>query len=210
MPVVTDNLRDAQAVANFSNLEKGDVDNFRNNFPDVAPGEWWSYKPTHLNPDVAITNPELQWRRVQQMLRQAWRRGFPLDITIKLITSVFRPDSVGDAALFGTTDNRPTFAQWHEMPSEKGYYPFQKGIVYLHKQPWRARFCRECRKRFVAVESKNVYCSDACSNESRLRQKREWFNKTGSKRRAARNKNKKKRMKAYPKARPNHRPSSQF
>src|SRR5438128_2517516 len=41
MPRVTEILRDAQALAEFSNLKPGEIEYFRNNYADFAPNKWW-------------------------------------------------------------------------------------------------------------------------------------------------------------------------
>jgi len=41
MPKVTEALRDAQALADFSNLEPAKMNYFRNNYPDFVPSKWW-------------------------------------------------------------------------------------------------------------------------------------------------------------------------
>jgi hypothetical protein len=99
-----------------------------------------------------------------------------------LTMSVFDPDQLLD--VLDGSNVRPRFATLQELTL--GSYPHQTAVLFLYQQPWRARFCAECKKRFVAAEPKNKYCSDACSHENRNRQKREWFNKHGSKQRAAR------------------------
>jgi hypothetical protein len=49
--------------------------------------------------------------------------------------------------------------------SESDYIPMQRAIVYLFEHSWRARFCAECNKRFVAAEPKNKFCSESCSKK---------------------------------------------
>jgi len=53
--------------------------------------------------------------------------------------------------------------------------------VYLFEHPWRARFCAECNKRFVAAEPKNKFCIESCSHEKRIRQLRESWRKNKDK-----------------------------
>ena len=43
--------------------------------------------------------------------------------------------------------------------------------VYLFEHAWRARFCAECNKRFVAAEPKNKFCGGTCSNKAHNRQR---------------------------------------
>ncbi len=57
----------------------------------------------------------------------------------------------------------------------------QGAIVYLFEHPWRARFCAEWNKRFVAAEPKNKFCIESCSHEKRIRQLRESWRKNKDK-----------------------------
>jgi len=189
MPAVTEILRDAQALALFSNLEPQDVETFRKNYPAFVPQDWWDYQPTDSK---GVPLSAKQWRTNQRFLREAWKNRFTgaLDWywVIQLTMSVFDPKELGNVA-FPFSEERPTFATPTEIPFS---YPHQKAVLYLYQQPWRARFCQECNKRFVAAESKNKYCSEACFHENRNRQKRKWFAEHGSQLRASQ-KNKKKR-----------------
>ena len=186
MPAVTEVLRDAQALALFSNLEPQDVESFRNNYPDFVPELWWDYEPVSIGPKgEPLPSTGKQWQDNQLYVREAWENHFNggLFFIIRLTTSVFDPANLFDVA-FGFEDiaGRPAFATLAEL---HGIYPHQKAVLYLFEHPWRARFCHECRKRFVAAEPKNKYCSEACSHENRNRQKRDWFNRVGSQQRAA-------------------------
>jgi hypothetical protein len=175
MPRVTNNLRDAQALAEFSNLEPNRVEWFRNNYPDFVPQAWWDYKNG------------LQWRNTQEFVRRWWRNCSIRDMAevIRLVSSVFNPGDIFPGSLFEDAPDLPTFASFDEM--SWGTAPFQKGVLYLFEHPWRARFCAECNKRFVAAEPKNKFCSDRCSHENRTRQKRDWFRKHGKQWRRKRN-----------------------
>jgi hypothetical protein len=205
MPKVTDNLRNAQILADFCNLEAAappghltHPEYFRNNYPDFAPKGWW---------DSHYTG-ERDWEPTQKLLRHAWRNQFLDGIyyLLRILESVTAPSRLADAdqAQFEhlTAAHRKGIEKVKEMfgeraaeemakkkaksfpvPSphvrESDYIPMQRAIVYLFEHSWRARFCAECNKRFVAAEPKNKFCSEACSNENRLRQKREWFRDHG-------------------------------
>jgi hypothetical protein len=169
MPQVTDNLRDAQILAEFSNLKPEGVDYFRNNYPDFVPPAWWDYK--------AHGSEQKQWQMTQQFLREAWQgqlKGGTFFL-VRLVLSVFDPKKLFDAVFgfdeykFDDSIAKPAFARLSEI--EWGYIPFHKAVLYLFENPWRARFCAECKKRFVAAEAKNKFCSEACSHESHIRQK---------------------------------------
>jgi hypothetical protein len=211
MPRVTDNLRDAQALAEFSNLESNRVEWFRNNYPDFVPQAWWDYQSGQ-----SVSKPlsgidqygkmvtgvdksgEKQWQLTQDILQHSWKHQFKDEdgvySLVALITSVFNPDRLFTTIAERAIDEvfpqglpegysisgippRPAFENFygHGVAST----PFHRAVVYLFQNSWRARFCAECNKRFVAAEPKNKFCGDKCSNENRQRQKREWFRKNG-------------------------------
>jgi hypothetical protein len=197
MPAVTETLQDAQALASFSNLEPEGVEYFRRNYPDFVPQAWWDYEATDRTYQLkgGLLPPGKQWQDNQRYVREAWENHFTggLFSVIRLTMSVFDPNDILEVALdamFGPDDvvKRPGFIKLEDLfGAGLVTYPHQKAVLYLFEHPWRARFCKECKKRFVAVESKNKYCSEVCSHENRNRQKREWFNREGSQQRAARN-----------------------
>lgn len=200
MAVDKETLWHAEALAEFSNLEPQDVERFRAKYPDFVPQKWWDYVGTSANSKGdLVTSTGKQWQMNQRFLREAWDKHFTgeLFFIIRLTMSVFDPDELLDVA-FGFNE-RPSFATLSELPW--GTYPHQKAVLFLHQQPWRARFCAECKKRFVAAEPKNKYCSDACSHENRNRQKRKWFNEHGSEQRAARRRKANRRQKKRRRAR---------
>jgi predicted nucleic acid-binding Zn ribbon protein len=195
MPKITENLRNAGILADFSNLETAaQVDNFRHNYEDFVPQEWWDYQSEERffdETDHKTTSRMIrQWKLTQDYLRYSWKNQFTDGVTglIPLITSVFDP-----ANLFVTCAERavqelyPTgvpsdmtielpprkgFANFSELRS--GYLPLQRAILYLFENPWRARFCSECNKRFVAAQPKSKFCGDECRMNNRMRQKLEW------------------------------------
>jgi len=170
MPAVTEKLRDAQALAEFSNLRTDRVEYFRNNYPEFVPQGWW---------DLG----EVQWRAAQLLVRNAWenRFGGGLASIVRLLLFVFDPSRLRKSSE-PVVDKSMTFEAAYmlvpaALPLE--FAPFQRAVLYLFENPWRARFCAECKVRFVAAEPKNKFCSEACSHENRNRQKREWFRKNG-------------------------------
>ena len=190
MPRVTDKLRDAQALAEFSNLEPNRVEWFRNNYPEFAPESWWDYQ----------FKGEKQWQLTQKLLRHSWENQFGDGIysLIDLLGSVTDPLRIADAERAGEQAVKKMLAERAGVPFKGAdnetprsrldiYVPLQRAIVYLFENSWRARFCAECKKRFVAAEPKNKFCSERCSHENRTRQKREWFRKHGKQWRRKRN-----------------------
>jgi hypothetical protein len=204
MPRVTDVITDARALALFSNLEEEDVEYFRNNYRDFAPQKWWDYRltlqdlqvtgdPKHSqlllndpfwkqepfrprNPSGGNryafrqqTTPRNLWQQNQSWLREAWKVHFEIGLLdmLKLLTSLFDP-----------TDSPPNtvFTTLLRVPIDGSYH---RGLSYLFEHKWRARFCAECKKRFVAAESKTICCSETCSNERIRRTKRQSWSKHG-------------------------------
>jgi hypothetical protein len=168
MPRVTDNLRDARTLAEFSNLEPAQVEYFRNNYPDFVPQGWWEHKNG------------LQWRKTQGFLRHWWGHCFIRDISevVQLVLSVFNPDT--DLIFGGQFDDAadlPTFAYFDQM--SWGAAPFQRAVLYLFENPWRARFCAECNERFVAAEPKTKFCTEKCSHNRRIKQEKKWWDEHG-------------------------------
>jgi len=215
MPRVTDVFRDAQALALFSNLEEKDVEHFRNNYPDFAPRNWWGYKLTLQDLQVTgdlkhsqmlltdpfwkqepfrsrnpsggntyafrqQTTPRNLWQQNQSWLREAWKAHFEIGLLdmLKLLTSVFDPKASPPNTVFATLLNVPDGS-------------YHRGLSWLFEQKWRARLCAECKKRFVAAESKTICCSDNCSNERIRRTKRRSWSKHGKQWRPGKENNRK-------------------
>src|SRR4029077_20653781 len=84
MPAVTEPLRNAQILAEFSNLEPSEIEYFRHNYPDFAPSRWWDYESDLGKP---------QWQVSQERLRKVWQGQFadnPVD-RVRVPFSVFDP-----------------------------------------------------------------------------------------------------------------------
>src|SRR5579864_9132028 len=91
MPKISEALRDAQALAEFSNLLRNKVEYFRHNYPDFVPQAWWKYQPIirdHMTFEAGSSSDitpsgrvrrRLRWRQWQlnqQWLREAWENNF--------------------------------------------------------------------------------------------------------------------------------------
>jgi predicted nucleic acid-binding Zn ribbon protein len=209
MPKMTENLRDAQILADFSNLESSQVEYFRNNFPHFAPQAWWdaeSVEPQRTRlvkrSDGSLSEEPLvsrkQWQETQALVRAWWRQQVKDDIfslTI-MLNSVFDPgpgsafsrrvvewavrQQYPDGLAEGVTVEIPGHKITNRSNLREGYIPLQSAMVYLFENSWRARFCPVCGKRFVAGEPKTKFCSSTCSENDRRRQKREWFQTHGA------------------------------
>jgi hypothetical protein len=192
MPAATEELRNAQALAEFSNLGPEQIDYFRNNFPDFFPDAWWNYESSWK---------EKQWVLSQSFIRYSWEIGFGgkdgVHRLVVLMMLVFDPDDLTlglDSKDGERPDFRPALGNIYEVGGgihwHKAVVPsYQKAVAYLFNDPWRARFCAECNKRFVAAEPKNKFCSESCAHEHRNRQKRDNWNKYGKQQRQQRRNN---------------------
>lgn len=158
-------LADADALAEFSNLEPDGVPRFQQKHPDFVPQAWWNYQ--------AKNSEEKQWQMTQLFLRESWQKGFTggMFSVMRLVLSVFSPDDLLDS-MFGFKLDRPAFANISEVPDS--HTPFQRAALFLFENSWRARFCPVCKKRFVAAEAKTKFCSQQCSDESTRRRHYEW------------------------------------
>src|SRR5258708_6819457 len=112
MPRVTDNLRNAQTLADFSNLEASappghptHPDYFRNNHPDFVPNGWWDYKNG------------VQWRSTQEFVRRWWKTCHVRDMAevVRLVSSVFNPGDIFPGSMFEDAPDLPTFASFDEI-----------------------------------------------------------------------------------------------
>jgi hypothetical protein len=160
-------LSEGSTLAEFSNLGTGGVNRFRQKHPDFLPERWWEYR-----------NGE-QWQMTQGFLREAWQKKFDVEFfwRVLLLLSVFDPEDTLDGA-FGfpvAPGKEQAFATLSEIPA--GTTPFQRAVLHLFENPWRARFCPVCGNRFVAAEAKTKFCSQKCSEESTRKRHNEWARK---------------------------------
>lgn len=154
----------ADALATFANLEPDGVENFRRLYPAFVPQTWWigpSWKD-----GVGVYVP---WIRERDLLRKAWAAGFPAELTLELATtSLF---------LISHVMTSDTTEQMEQTPQK--VWDYQRALLFLSAEQWRARMCEECGKPFVADHAGRTYCSIAsssgmCSTEVSKRRKREW------------------------------------
>jgi hypothetical protein len=184
-------LWDTERLAQFANADgRDEVERFRaGNDGFFPPGQWEAADlpmPGELffgvdfsglwrkllgasdepNPDEPKRVP--RWWGFQQVLRRAWQESFPPDLCVILISS-----------FHGETP----FHVW----------PYQRAVMFLGVEPWRARFCGVCGKRFVADRPRRLYCSNACSGKARGGSRAASWRKHGEKWRARYEKKKAKR-----------------
>jgi hypothetical protein len=168
-----DILIDGQMLAAFSNLAPEEVDVFRNSVaPDFLPSSLWDL--THIESTALPA-----WQLIQQKLREAWTKRFPLDLSIELISDIYRYSQQHKFwdQLQQMSNREITRAS---VPATE-VWPFQRAVMFLAVNSWRARFCLRCGKRFVAAKPKSTYCSDDCFKESRKGAKRAWWGEHGEK-----------------------------
>jgi hypothetical protein len=190
-------IRDAQALAEFANLTPEKLARFRQLESDFVPRDWWDYQPTNERGKPSAPWPPAlseggtkqwkQWELNQGWLLEAWSKKFEIDqfVFIRLLLSVFDPDQV---LWSPAVHPHPPFADLTMMPDTM--YPYQRAVIFLMEQRWRARLCARCNCPFAATHNQQKYCSqergaenETCFALARKGQKRQ----DHSKHRKARN-----------------------
>jgi len=166
-------LIDANALAAFSNLKDNEMD-FRQNYPDFLP-DIWSGASIVIDTNERSQQSTRSWRVLQEQLIDAWRNGFTLDDCVGLI---------GHVAKFSQLEIAMQKLEKDMMHSNKiptgpfpspETWPFQRAVMFLGMNPWRASICSRCGNRYVKDKSTRRFCSDKCFQESRLLSKRNWW-----------------------------------
>lgn len=163
-------LDDARTLALFSNLTDESSECFRQNYPDFVPGRWWravhyelpgfqgDYEITNSTPSVG--NENTLWRLWQKLLQESWTK-LTADRIIALLTMwSSREESVESADSEVPGVSIPTA------------HPYQRAIMFLAMEPWRAIFCEKCGQRFVKENPRQRFCSEACFHVARKAYKR--------------------------------------
>lgn len=169
-------LWDAQRLADFANGEPREaVENFRANNPEFFPPAVWSNAsaliPGEKGFDEMLFGSGIKpcyWFVLREALRKAWQEGFTPEHCVILLSFA------GDMPL------NPSAEVW----------PFQRAVMFLAMEPWRAKFCGVCGKRFVADEPARRYCSTACTGKARKGTKNASWAKHGKRWRQRRSKRK--------------------
>jgi hypothetical protein len=160
-------LNEAKALAAFSNLKSNDeVEYFRHNYPDFMPDIW----------TTVTIGAESAQRVLQGLLSDGWKSGFALDDCVGLITAVAsfsNLEKVKQHAMQlydgGASTTLPPPETW----------PFQRAVMFLGMNPWRASICSRCGNRYVKDKSTRRFCSDECFQASRRLSKQEWWSEHG-------------------------------
>ena len=182
-------LLDAQCLATFANLGPDQTDEFRNSIcPDFLPASFW-------DKTTITTTVDSSWLLLQRFLQEVWNEKFPLDKSIQLIIWADKETKLAQSLeRVSQMSNQEILSMEAPKPD---VWPFQRAVMFLAVNSWRARFCLGCGKRFVAAKPRSTYCSDACFKENRKDVKRAWWSQHGqqlreSKARSMRTKNGKK------------------
>lgn len=205
-------LVDALTLARFSNLKPAQVDDFRNNVgKDFLPDIWEkrAFGPEQLDGMMA-------WEEIQGLLRQGWKRRFPLEESVTLITLVayhsqlerewdeapdyikqipekHRPEGSENVTKEDLLGVSAFPIEQPELDRISKVWPFQRAVMLLTIDPWRARFCPTCGERVAACTARSTRCDNAsCFEESRRATKRKAWRRKGKQWRAKAKKTSKK------------------
>jgi hypothetical protein len=136
-------LREVKTLAAMANLERADVENFLHKHPHFVPPVWWTSPAWSEGLGTYVP-----WMRERDLLRDAWVAEFPADITIKMATAnLFH---AAHALASDTTEEM-------ENTPEK-VWPYQRAVLFLHVNPWRAKTCEWCERRFIGEHPKARFC----------------------------------------------------
>jgi hypothetical protein len=134
----------ADALAEFLGIDPEEVEDFRRRHPKFVPEVWWT---------LADNYGELIWSAWKGLLAVEWGRfSIYTDRTLALLTmwSSTEPSTTTETELTGVFT--PTL------------YPYQRAILFLAVESWRAKVCQECGHAFVADHASRKYCSIASSS----------------------------------------------
>jgi hypothetical protein len=172
-------LIDADALAKFSNLKPQDTEEFRNKiYRDFLPADLWDVLSfTVGDTSVGETSSPVAWQSIQGLLQDAWANRFPLDSSVQIITAVDKLSQLTRQLARASQMSNEDIVN-RVWPAQE-VWPFQRAVMFLAVESWRARFCPACGKRFVAVKPKSTYCDVSCFKEARKGAKRAWWNAHG-------------------------------
>jgi hypothetical protein len=167
-----------EAHPDFENKERHPATpaEFRKAYPEFAPDSWWDSEYVQ-NTDTSedgqklaaalmkqveesgidtrpLTESKKAWRVTQANLRDVWDRGslsFPLDMHSLLMFLLM---------VYDRDDEDPPFGAIFDIDPQS---PYQQALVWLNSQPWRARTCKVCKRRFIASWPSNEHCSQHCA-----------------------------------------------
>jgi len=137
-------LQAARLLAQFANLEHDGVERFRQDHPDFVPPVWWIGPAS--NKSIGTYSP---WVLERDRLRTAWAGEFPADKTLELVTS--------SLFLIAHAQASDTTEETEGTPQK--VWPYQRAVLFLHVNAWRAKTCEWCKNRFVGEHPKARFCS---------------------------------------------------
>jgi hypothetical protein len=185
MTLTKTGLWDAERLALFSNARETEAQHFREQYDNYFPRSFWNWQVPPLETGASVVTmsaanaeavrllrrapPVDFWQAFQQVLRHAWQNGFPLEECVRLISCA----AVADR-LFRKADVEPDLSSYP-------VWPYQHAVMFLAVEPWRARFCGQCGKRFVADKPARRFCSSRCSAGARKTSRSVSWSKHGEK-----------------------------
>lgn len=164
-----ENLRYAGELASFTKCaDSVGVEDFSAKNPEFFP-------PGFLTDDAHLQTIEIptfrhegpirvpRWWGFQQGVLRAWEEGFPADWAVILIA---------------VTHPKTSALAW----------PYQRALMFLAVEPWRARFCGVCGRPFVADKPATRFCSTKCAGDARQKSRNKWWHREGERWRRRRGK----------------------
>jgi hypothetical protein len=143
----------AGVLAEFSNLDIGACERFRDRHPNFLPPTFWNSANLYVEGKTTMG-----WIEERDRLRKAWEAQFPAGLTLPLVTSnAFLIDDV-----LSPDASKGKSQSW----------PYQTALLFLHVNPTKARICVSCGRRFVS-ETRAKCCRPLCTANYRARYRNE-------------------------------------
>lgn len=140
------------------------------------------------------------WTRAQEKLRMAWVDRFPPTQSLELLAEAMDWDRI-EQIMLPTEEQRvgwerqldkleeyetdPNSSALPALPPPR-IYPYQRAIMFLAVNAWRAKFCKLCHERFVAGEPKQGLCSETCRHQAERNRQSAYWKRSGEERRRKR------------------------
>jgi hypothetical protein len=171
-------LNDILKLAEFARVETPEqARTFEQRHPDFFPIAFWPWERSTLpEPFGGAFLGGYEWTTYQQILREAWKARFPLGATVRLVA----PSGAVESS---------------ELIMDGKVHPYQRAVMLMHIEPWRAAHCMKCGLPFAKDAKGRLYCSSECYGPARSEAKSDWWRKNGNKWRAKRKKSHKTRGK---------------
>jgi hypothetical protein len=159
MPTQKEILSYAERLALFANCEDQiAVDEFRAKNEGFFPPRFLEDNRPPIESPIPTLKQEAEWMPTwwgfQVGLLQAWKERFPADWAVTLIA---------------LTHPKTRFEAW----------PYQRALMLLAVEPWRAQFCPICGRQLVAEKPATRFCSAKCAGAARKNSRDAWWHKNG-------------------------------